>query len=91
MSACFEPLKKMNVGLRAPMSRQENLVGSSGSHCSNLVFGRNSLRGVDITLQKVDVGVLLGERLEHWGNLVAWPAPKPLGGNNEVLFAHRVG
>jgi len=50
----------------------------SDSHCGNLVFGRNGLCSVDIALQKVDVGVLVGERLEHRGDLMTRPAPRSL-------------
>ena len=78
MSTCFEPLKKMNVGLQAGVSRLGVSTGSSDSHCSDLVFGRNGLGSIDIALEEVDLGVLLGERLEHRGNLMTRPTPRPL-------------
>jgi len=68
----------MNVGLQARVSRLEMSTGSSDSHCSDFVFGRNGLGSIDIALEEVDLGVLFGERLEHWGNLVTWPTPSPL-------------
>ena len=85
MSTCFEPLKKMNVGLGTRVSLLEMSVWSSDSHCSDLVFGRNGLGSIDIALQEVNVGVLLGERLEHWGNLVTWPTPRPSRVNRETF------
>lgn len=88
MSTCFEPLKKMNVGLRVRVSRSEIPAKSSDSHCSDLVFGGNGLASVDIALQEVDVGVLLGERFEHWGDLVTWTTPRPPQVNRETVFAY---
>lgn len=86
MSTCFEPLKKMNVGLQTRVSRLETSVGSNNSHRCDLVFGRNGLSSVDITLQEINVGVLLGHRFEYWGDLVTWPTPRPLRVDFENLF-----
>ena len=89
-STCFEPLKKMNVGLWARVSRLGMSVESSDSHCRDLVLGRNGLGSIDIALQEVNAGVLLGERFKHWGNLVAWPTPRPSQVNHEAVCTYEI-
>ena len=76
----------MNVGLQARVSRQEMSFRSGDLHYGNLVFRRNSLCSVDITLQEVNVRVLFRERLENRSNLVTGSTPRSLQGDHKVLL-----
>jgi hypothetical protein len=59
-------------------------VKPEDSHRSDFVFCGDSVCHIDVALQKVNVRVLIGESLKHWGNLVARPTPGSFQGDSET-------